>query len=99
LQKRGFISTNELSRAFGAVLDCAHLREAESTTPETSSASIAELENLKAYRHQWLIIDEELQPFLERPAMSIDAGAIAKGYAVEQPQIFEGQGIKSRLLP
>ena len=89
--------------AFGAVLSIWHnYREAGLDDPE--SAQLPPMDQLEAAsRHtdiSNIIIDEQASTvYLKDPAMSLDVGAIAKGYATEQvAQYFESQGVSSLLI-
>jgi thiamine biosynthesis lipoprotein len=89
--------------AFGAVLKIWHdYRNAGLDDPE--NAKLPPMEKLKeAQKHVSInnvIIDEESSTvFLSDPEMSLDVGAIAKGYATEQvARYFEATGTKSLLL-
>lgn len=89
--------------AFGAVLSIWHdYREAGTDDPE--SAQLPPMELLEeANRHTNIddvVIDREASTvYLRDPAMRLDCGAIAKGYAAEQvAQYLERQGVESLLL-
>jgi thiamine biosynthesis lipoprotein len=92
-----------VNAAFGAVLSIWHdYREAGLNDPE--SAELPPMELLReASRHTDIddvIIDEQASTvFIKDPEMSLDVGAVAKGYAVEQvARYFEDQGVTSLLL-
>ena len=89
--------------AFGAVLKIWHeYRNAGLDDPE--NAELPPIDDLKeANKHVSIndvIIDEQASTvFLSDPEMSLDVGAIAKGYATEQVALYyEEQGTKSLLL-
>ena len=89
--------------ALGAVLKIWHdYREAGIDNPE--SAVLPEMDELKeAARHtdiDKIIIDEENSTvFLSDPKMSLDVGAVAKGYAVEQTaRLAQEKGYDSALI-
>ncbi len=89
--------------ALGAVLSIWHdYREAGLNDPE--NAELPPMELLKeAATHtdpDDVVIDEAASTvFLKDPEMSLDVGAVAKGYAVEQvARYFESRGVTSLLL-
>jgi thiamine biosynthesis lipoprotein len=89
--------------ALGAVLSIWHeYREAGLDDPE--NARLPPMDQLKeAARHTDInnvVIDEAASTvFLKDPEMSLDVGAVAKGYATEQvARYFEAQGVTSLLL-
>ncbi len=89
--------------AFGAVLTIWHdYRTAGTDDPENAEVPPMEL-LLKASEHTDIndvIIDEESSTvFLKDPEMSLDVGAIAKGYATEAvSKLVEEKGVTSMLL-
>ncbi|HWQ78016.1 MAG TPA: FAD:protein FMN transferase, partial [Anaerovoracaceae bacterium] len=97
------LTGGENNVALGAVLRIWHeYREAGIEDPERAELPPAE-QLQEAAKHtdiNQVIIDEENSTvFLEDPAMSLDVGAIAKGYAVEQvAKIAEKNGITSCLI-
>ena len=89
--------------AFGSVLKLWHdERDAGIDNPE--KAALPDTENLKAAAEHCdidkVIIDTEKSTvFLEDKLMSLDVGAIAKGYAVEMvARVLEAEGVKSLLI-
>lgn len=97
------LTDGAVNAAFGAVLSIWHtFREAGINEPG-NAALPPKIMLEEASKHtdiNDLIIDEEASTvFLKDPYMSIDAGAIAKGYAVEQTAAyFKEQGIQSLLI-
>jgi thiamine biosynthesis lipoprotein len=104
LAKQQYSATGgAINVAFGAVLRLWHdYRTAGLDDPE--SARLPPMELLEqASRHtniEDMIIDEAASTvYLKDPAMSLDVGAVAKGYATEQVAAqLEAQGITSLLL-
>jgi thiamine biosynthesis lipoprotein len=97
------LTDGQLNVALGAVLSIWHdYREAGIEDPER--AALPPAGQLKeAAKHtdiDQVVIDEENSTvFLEDSAMSLDVGAIAKGYAVEQvAEIAEKNGVTSCLI-
>lgn len=93
----------KMNIAYGAVLKIWHdYRSAGIDNPD--KAELPPLEMLKAASEHTdinkIIIDKEASTvFLEDPLMSIDAGAIGKGYAVEQVSIIaQNNGYTSGLI-
>ena len=93
----------DVNVAFGAVLRIWHdYREAALDDPE--NAQLPPMDLLKeAARHTNIddvVIDEAASTvYLRDPDMSLDVGAVAKGYATEQvARYFESQGVKSLLI-
>lgn len=89
--------------AYGAVLEIWHdYRTEGAENPE--EARLPPLEQLKeAAKHtnirKIIINDDESTVFLEDPAMSLDVGAVAKGYAVEQvSRLAMENGFRSGLI-
>ncbi len=82
------LSEGTVNVAFGAVLEVWHdYREAGTDDPESAQVPPMELlmEKAKHTDINKLIIDETASTvYLEDPDMSLDVGAIAKGYATEQ---------------
>lgn len=97
------LSDGRVNVAFGAVLEVWHTyREAGIEDPDKAELPPMELLQEKA-RHtdiNQMIIDEEASTvYLADPEMSLDVGAIAKGYATEQTvKMLEEKGITSILL-
>jgi len=93
----------EMNVAFGAVLKIWHKYRTEGTEDE-ANAALPPMDKLQeASKHtdiSKLIIDEANSTvFLEDPKMSLDVGAIGKGYAVEQvSQIAIKNGFTSGLI-
>ncbi len=89
--------------AFGAVLEIWHDYRTEGTE-NPDEARLPPLEQLReAAEHtdisKIIINDEESTVFLEDPDMSLDVGAVAKGYAVEQvSRIAMENGFTSGLI-
>ena len=88
-------SGGEVNIAFGAVLEVWHdYREAGTNDPEHAELPPMEVLEEKA-KHtdiNKLIIDEEASTvYLEDPEMSLDVGAIAKGYATEKVALITMQ--------
>ena len=102
--KKLYMETNgKTNIAYGAVLKIWHeYRTKGLEDPE--NASLPTIEELqKASQHtniEDIIIDEKLSTvFLEDPLMSLDVGALAKGYATEQvSKIARDRGMHSALL-
>jgi thiamine biosynthesis lipoprotein len=97
------LSDGTVNVAFGAVLEVWHdYREAGTDDPE--NAEIPPIENLKEKAKHTdiskMIIDESASTvYLEDPEMSLDVGAIAKGYATEQVALLAmGRGYTNGLL-
>ncbi len=89
--------------AYGAVLKIWHDYRTEGTENPESAALPSEEELKSASLHtniEDIIIDEQLSTvFLRDPMMSLDVGAIAKGYATEQvSKIARNSGMNSALL-
>ena len=97
------LTDGQLNVAMGAVLSIWHdYREAGIEDPDKAALPPAE-QLQEASKHtdiNRVVIDEENSTvFLEDPAMSLDVGAIAKGYAVEQvAKIAEKNGVKNCLI-
>ncbi len=93
----------EMNVAFGAVLKIWHKYRTEGIEDE-ANAALPQMDKLKeAAKHtdiNKLIIDEANSTvFLEDPEMSLDVGAIGKGYATEQvSQIAIKNGFTSGLI-
>lgn len=102
--KELYSQTNgKMNIAMGSVLRLWHqAREDGLAHPETSSLpEMATLQNAALHTNpEHLILDEENQTvFFTDPAMKLDVGAIAKGYAVEQvAQQLEAEGVSGVLL-
>ncbi len=96
-------SDGKVNVAFGAVLKIWHVYRTEGIDDETN-AVLPKIDELReAAKHTNInnvIIDEvNSTVFLEDPKMSLDVGAIAKGYATEQvAQIAIANGFTSGLL-
>lgn len=97
------MSDGKVNAAFGAVLRIWHeYREEGAENPER--AALPPFEQLReASEHtdiDQVVIDEEASTvFLSDPEMSLDVGAIAKGYAVEQAALAaEKSGMESGLI-
>ncbi len=93
----------KMNIAYGAVLKIWHdYRSAGIKDPD--SAKLPPLDMLKAASEHTdinkIIVDEEASTvFIEDPLMSIDAGAVGKGYAVEQVSIIaKNNGYTSGLI-
>lgn len=89
--------------AFGAVLKIWHEYRTEGIEDPDNAALPSEEELRNAAEHtniEDIIIDEELSTvFLKDPMMSLDVGAIAKGYATEQvSNTVRNSGMTSGLL-
>lgn len=89
--------------AFGAVLKIWHEYRTNGIEDPVNAVLPSEEELRSAYEHtniEDIIIDEEFSTvFLKDPLMSLDVGAIAKGYATEQvSKIAKKNGMKSGLL-
>ncbi|HHZ02936.1 MAG TPA: FAD:protein FMN transferase [Tissierellia bacterium] len=102
--KEVYEKTNgETNIAFGAVLKIWHEYRTEGID-DPDNASLPPIEELKkAAEHtniEDIIIDEEESTvFLRDPLMSLDVGAVAKGYATEQvSKIVREKGLTSGLL-
>ena len=102
--KEWYIKTEgKMNIAFGAVLEIWHKYRTEGAEDETKAA-LPQMEELQeAAKHtdiNKVIIDEiNSTVFLEDPQMSIDVGAIGKGYATEQvSQIAIKNGFTSGLI-
>ena len=94
------MSEGRMNVALGAVLRIWHdYREEGTEDPER--AQVPPMELLKAAAEHVdindMVIDEkEGTVYLADPEMSLDVGGIAKGYAVEQVQVYYGAGIYRR---
>lgn len=102
--KEVYEKTNgETNIAFGAVLKIWHEYRTEGID-DPDNASLPPIEELKkAAEHtniEDIIIDEKASTvFLRDPLMSLDVGAVAKGYATEQvSKIVREKGLTSGLL-
>jgi thiamine biosynthesis lipoprotein len=89
--------------AFGAVLKIWHEYRTEGIEDPDNAALPSEEELRKAFEHtniEDVVIDEEMSTvFLKDPLMSLDVGAIAKGYATEQvSKTVRDSGMTSGLL-
>lgn len=89
--------------AFGAVLQIWHEYRTEGIEDPVNAALPSEEELRNAAMHtniEDIIIDDELSTvFLKDPMMSLDVGAIAKGYATEEvSKIVRDSGMTSGLL-
>ncbi len=97
------LSDGTVNVAFGAVLEVWHdYREEGTDNPENAKLPPMELLEEKA-KHtdiNKMVIDESASTiYLEDPEMSLDVGAIAKGYATEQVvQLLKEQGYTNGLL-
>ncbi len=102
--KEWYIKTEgKMNIAFGAVLKIWHKYRTEGAEDETKAALPQMNELLEAAKHtdiNKVIIDEiNSTVFIEDPQMSIDVGAIGKGYATEQvSQIAIKNGYTSGLI-
>lgn len=97
------ISKGQINIAFGAVLSVWHkYREAGIDHPEKAELPPMDVLKEKAEHTDInkVIIDEDAQTvYLEDPEMSLDVGAIAKGYATEQvAKYIYDQGFTSGML-
>lgn len=97
------LTGGEINVALGAVLSIWHeYRDAGTEAPERAELPPAEqLQEASGHTDiSRMIIDRENSTvFLEDPAMSLDVGAVAKGYAVERvAEIAEQNGVESCLI-
>ena len=84
--------------AAGAVLRLWHdARESDSPAPPDAEAIAAALEHIDIEN---LVLDDDAQTvYFADPAMTLDVGAVGKGYAVEQTaQAAQARGLTSALL-
>lgn len=84
--------------AAGAVLRLWHdARESDSPAPPDAEAIAAALEHIDIEN---LVLDDDAQTvYFADPAMTLDVGAVGKGYAVEQAaQAAQARGLTSALL-
>ena len=84
--------------AAGAVLRLWHdARESDSPAPPDAEAIAAALEHIDIEN---LVLDDDAQTvYFADPAMTLDVGAVGKGYAVEQAaQAAEARGLTSALI-
>jgi len=97
------LSDGMVNVAFGAVLEVWHdYREEGTNDPDKAKVPPIELlkEKAKHIDINKMVIDEAASTvYLEDPEMSLDVGAIAKGYATEQVvQLAKGKGYTNGLL-
>lgn len=97
------LSDGKVNAAFGSVLRIWHdYREAGTEDPEKAELPDAELlEETSGHTDisQVIIDEEESTVYLADPSMSLDVGAIAKGFAVEQAaKTAEEKGFTSGLI-
>lgn len=93
----------EVNTAFGSVLSVWHdYREDGMENPD--KAQLPPMESLEAASHHTsmddVVIDQDKQTvYLKDKAMSLDVGAIAKGYAVEKAgEALEARGVTNALI-
>lgn len=96
-------TTGEINIAYGAVLKIWYNYRTEGIEDPVNASLPDEEELRKASEHanmEDIIIDEDLSTvFLKDPLMSLDVGAVAKGYATEQvSEIVRNSGMTSALL-
>jgi FAD:protein FMN transferase len=96
------ISQGEVNVAFGAVLEVWHdYREKGIDDPDTAEVPPMDLLEEKAKHtdiNKMIIDEEESTVYLEDPDMSLDVGAMAKGYATEQvAELMKEKGYKDVL--
>lgn len=97
------LSDGKVNVAFGAVLEVWHDYRTEGTEdPTVAKLPPMELLNEKANHadiNKVIINEEESTVYLEDPDMSLDVGAVAKGYATEQvTRILIAEGYTNALL-
>lgn len=97
------LSNGKVNIAFGAVLKVWHDYRTEGTeNPEAAKLPPMDLLKEKAQHTDFdkvIINEEESTVYLEDPEMSLDVGAIAKGYATEQVvRIAKEKGFTNGLL-
>ena len=97
------LTDGKINVAYGAVLSIWHdYREEGINDPE--KAKLPPLEELQSMAkhtdiHKMIIDEENSSVYLEDPQMSLDVGAIAKGYATEQvAQIVMEHGYKDGMI-
>lgn len=97
------LTDGKVNVAFGAVLSLWH-EHREAGLDDPANATLPDYEELTLLAQHTdinkLIIDEELSTvYLEDPEMSLDVGAIAKGYAVEKTALTMGKtGFKNGMI-
>lgn len=98
------LTDGKVNVAFGSVLEIWHdYRDMGTYNPEDAEVPPMEMlqkANLHTDIHQVIIDQEAGTVFLEDPEMSLDVGAIAKGYAVERvtQSLIEEKGADSLLI-